>query len=409
MPVQSRGASIPRVRASSRAVSIRTEPSRWRWSSAFGIVSIRRRRAIRAASSSCGASRAVTGRCYDSAAQTVEPARPSSRLATDALEVPLAGIVDFVRRAIALIVWLVAVIAIALGAAGVVAGLDTPAADGTDRTGRTARGDAVVAQALEPIETELHTLSDGVHTLSGQARGVLAAIAANDMTLAESAAATGTLTVNTIGTQAAAIRTKLGTVPIVSSDEAAYALSRGVRDRYGNDIDAVTATDGLNSAWTLLTVGSLSATQLSSLLANHDKAVVNAAARGRLADYGAALGQLDGADAAITQARALRDKLATSVDVSTLNQWLDRSAAYDKALRALYAALRASGGVVNDSVRAAARAEAAAKARLPPDTRALSLIMGEIGQGGMTDAAVAIEQAASDIDEALAPVVLPAP
>ena len=289
------------------------------------------------------------------------------------------------------------------------AGLDTPAADGTDRTGRTARGDAVVSQALDPIDTELHTLADGVHTLSGQARGVLAAIAANDMTLAESAAATGTLTVNTIGTQAAAIRTMLGGVPIVSSDEAAYALSPGVRDRYGNDIDAVTATDGLNSAWTLLTVGSLSATQLSSLLANHDKAVVNAAARGRLADYEAALGQLDKADTAIAQARALRDKLATSVDVSTLNQWLDRSAAYDKALRSLYVALRASGGVVNDAVRTAARAEEAAKARLPPDTRALSLIMGEIGQGGMTDAAVAIEQAASDIDEALAPVVLPGP
>ena len=235
------------------------------------------------------------------------------------------------------------------------------------------------------------------------------AIAANDTTLADSAAATGTLTVNAIGTQAAAIRTKLGAVPIVGSEEAAYALSRGVRERYGNDIDALTATDGLNSAWTLLTVGSLSATQLSSLLANHDKAVVNAAARGRLADYGAALGHLDDADAAITQARALRDKLATSVDVTTLNTWLDRSAAYDKALRALYAALRASGGAVTDAVRAAARAEEAAKARLPPDTRALSLIMGEIGQGGMTDSAVAIEQAASDIDEALAPLVLPSP
>jgi hypothetical protein len=171
----------------------------------------------------------------------------------------------------------------------------------------------------------------------------------------------------------------------------------------------VTASDGLNSAWTLLTVGSLSATQLSGLLSDHDKAVVNAAARGRAADYAAALGLLDKADTAITQARALRDKLATSVDVSTLNQWLDRSAAYDKALRALYAALRASGGAVNDAVRVAARAEEAAKARLPPDTRALSLIMGEIGQGGMTDAAVAIEQAGSDIDEALSPVVLPSP
>jgi hypothetical protein len=290
-----------------------------------------------------------------------------------------------------------------------VAGLDTPAADGTDRTGRTAHGDAVVGQALDPIETELHTLADAVHTLSGQARGVLAAIAANDMTLAESAAATGTLTVNTIDARAGAIRTKLGAVPIVGSAEAAYTLSPGVRDRYANDIDAVTATDGLNTAWTLLTVGSVSATQLSGLLSAHDTAVATAAVRGRAADYGAALGHLDDADAAITQVRALRDKLATSVDVTTLNAWLDRSAAYDTALRALYAALRASGGVVTDAVHSAAREEEAAKARLPPDTRALSLIMGEIGQGGMTDAAVAIEQAASDIDEALAPLVLLSP
>src|SRR4051794_3069877 len=39
------GASIPRVRASSIAVSTRSEPSRWRWSSALGIASTRRRRA----------------------------------------------------------------------------------------------------------------------------------------------------------------------------------------------------------------------------------------------------------------------------------------------------------------------------------------------------------------------------
>ena len=41
------GASIPRVRASSIAVSTRSEPSRWRWSSAFGIRSRRRRSGAR--------------------------------------------------------------------------------------------------------------------------------------------------------------------------------------------------------------------------------------------------------------------------------------------------------------------------------------------------------------------------
>jgi hypothetical protein len=306
------------------------------------------------------------------------------------VEVPLARILDFVRQAFAAVVWLLAVMAIALGAAGVVAGLDTPAADGTDRSGRTARGDATVTTAVAPIEADLHALADDVHTLSGQARGVLAALAANDVSLAETAAASGTALV-------------------VASNEAVYALSPATRDRYANDLDAIAATDDLTAVWTRLTVGSLSATSLSTLLTAHDTAVIAAAERGRAADYAAALDHLDDADVAITQARAMRDNLATSVDVMTLDAWLDRSAAYDKALRDLYAALRASGGTVNDAVRRAARAEEAAKARLPPDTRGLVLIMADIGRGGMTDSADEIEQAASDMDEALAPVELPSP
>jgi hypothetical protein len=266
-----------------------------------------------------------------------------------------------------------------------------------------------VTVALAPIEADLHALADDVHSLSGQARGVLAALAANDVTLAETAAATGTALVNKIDADAAAIRTALGAVPIVGRDDAAYALSPGMRERYANDLDAIAATQELNADWTRLSIGSLSATSLSSLLSDHDTAVVAAAARGRAADYAGALGHLDDADAAITQARAMRDKLAASVDVTTLDAWLDRSAAYDKALRDLYAALRASGGAVNDAVIRAARAEEAAKARLPPDTRALVLIMADIGRGGMTDSADAIDQAASDIDEALAPVELPSP
>jgi hypothetical protein len=240
--------------------------------------------------------------------------------------------------------------------------------------------------------------------LSGAARGVLAALAANDVALAESAAASGTALVTKIDADAAALRKALHAVPVAGSAEAAYAVSPGTRRRYANDLDAIAAIDDLNADWTRLTIGSLSATSLSSLLGNHDKAVVAAAERGRAADYRGALKHLDDADDAITKARAMRDNLASSVDVTTLDAWLDRSAAYDKALRDLFAALRESGGAVNEAVRRAARAEDAAKARLPPDTRALVLIMAEIGQGGMTDSADAIDQAAADIDEALAPV-----
>ena len=58
---------------------------------------------------------------------------------------------------------------------------------------------------------------------------------------------------------------------------------------------------------------------------------------------------------------------------------------------------------MTSAVRAAMDKEAAAKARLPPDTRGLVLIMSEIGQGGMNAAAIEIEQARGDLDEALAP------
>jgi hypothetical protein len=295
------------------------------------------------------------------------------------------------------------VIAIALGAAGVVAGLDTPAADGSDRTGRTAAGDAVVIRALTPIDGELRGVSAQIRGLTAQARGVLAAISANDMTLADTAVATGTPIVNDIDTNVDAIRQSLAEVPLVNGPEAAYAVSPAVRDRYSNDLDGVDATKDVSADWTRLTVGSISASRLSTLLANHDGAVAAAAERGRAGAWEAALPHLDDADTAITAARALRDKLAASVDVSTLDAWLERSSDYDKALRALYTALRDSKGVVNEAVRKAGRDEEAAKERLPPDTKALVLIMGEIGQSGMTDSAVAIEQAASDIDEALSP------
>ena len=43
-------------------------------------------------------------------------------------------------------------------------------------------------------------------------------------------------------------------------------------------------------------------------------------------------------------AAKLRDQLANTIDVDTLDQWLDRSARYDVALRALYAALEDSDG-----------------------------------------------------------------
>jgi hypothetical protein len=327
--------------------------------------------------------------------------RERARVATP--EVHLSRSRDLVGRFGAAILWLAAVLAIGLGTAGVVAGFDTPAADGSDRTGRTARGDAIVTHALDAVAVEMTALAGSIDELGQHGRGLLAALSTNDVATAEAASTAGSRVLADIEGRAGRVRADLHAVPIIGTVSAEYALSPAVREREIAYLGAMGSVETVGPAWTRLTVGSLSATRLSALLADHDRAAAAAAERGRAADYATALGHLDDADAAIRQSRALRDKLAGTVDVSTLDQWLDRSAAYDKALRALYDAVRASGGRTTDAVRSAVAAEEAAKHRLPPDTRALVLIMADIGRGGMTGAEVDIEQAHEDVVEALRP------
>ena len=342
-------------------------------------------------------------RGLDRRAATGRPLHPSRRT-------QLSRIRDQTRQAVATLIWLAAALAIALGAAGIVAGMDTPAADGSDRTGRTRHGDAVVDRHLDAIETELRDLSAAIGSLNDQARLIMASLSNNDPEAADAATALGTGLVADIETRVDRIQDALTGVPIVGTQTAEYELTPATGERYAAYVGGLASTRGITESWTRLTVGSLSATRMSALLAGHDEAVVDAAAQGRRGDYDRALGHLDEADAAIADARTMRDRLAATVDVTTLDEWLDRSAAYDVALRNLYVAVQRAGGQVTSAVREAMDKEEAAKARLPPDTRGLVLIMAEIGQGGMSAAAIEIEQAQADLDEALAPpLAAPAP
>ncbi|MFL5686054.1 MAG: hypothetical protein ACJ77D_08380 [Chloroflexota bacterium] len=281
--------------------------------------------------------------------------------------------------------------------------MDTPAPNGADRTGRTGHGDAVVNASLDAIEADLHTLSDDVAALGEQARSILASMSGNDTDAVDAATAQGTQLVGDITARSERIRTALGQVPIVGTPAAAYELSPDTVDRHEAYVGGLGSTDRLDSAWAGLVASALAANRLSGLLAEHDQAVVDAAAAGRKADYRVALGHLDDADKAIADARKLRDQLKATVDVSTLDQWLDRSHAYDAALRALYVAVQR--GASTQEIKRAVEKEQAAKNQLPPDTRSLVLIMADIGQGGINDAAADIEQAHSDLEEALAPPV----
>ncbi len=312
------------------------------------------------------------------------------------------------RRIGSAIVWLAAVVVIALGAAGLVTALDAPPAEGA-RPELTAKGDATVTPALDAIEADLTQLAGDVDALGEASRDALAALNGSDLESVQGAVARGDELVASIGRRSIAIRAALDATPLLGTPEAEFEVSDAVKARHERLADALAAATGLDVAWERLTTGSLAASRLSEQLTAHDQAVLAAAEQGRDAHYDDAMDTLDGADDAITAARALRDKLAATVDVTVLDQWLDRNAAYDVALRGLYAALRDVGGKVTKDVRDAIDAERKAKDRLPPDSRGLIVIMSEIGRGGMNSAVIAIEETRGRLTDALAVPATPTP
>jgi len=305
-----------------------------------------------------------------------------------------------VKGLLGAIVWLVAVLLIAFGAAGLVGAVD-PVGEGDTDPALTATGDARLTPLLDAAEAELAIVATDVGALSTAARRALASLSGTDLEEVQAAVTEGDALTEAIRTRTAAVARDLAAMPIIGTATAEVELSAEVRERHARLTEAAGATDGLVPAWSRLTASSLAASRLSSVLEAHVAAVTTAAEHGRDADYDTALESLDKADEAIAAARELRDLLAPTVEVSTLDEWLDRSEAYDVALRDLYTALRDVGGRVTGSVREAVAAEEAARARLPPDARGMVLIMADIGRGGMNGAVIAIEEARGRLADAL--------
>ena len=97
-----------------------------------------------------------------------------------------------------------------------------------------------------------------------------------------------------------------------------------------------------------------------------------------------------------------RQRLAGPTDVSTLTAWLDRNAAYDAAVRDLYQSLRRCQGPRHGQgaggVRRRDRRPAPGS---PADTRGLTVIMGEVAQGGLNQAVISIEEVRGSLAAAI--------
>ena len=315
-------------------------------------------------------------------------------------------IADTGRRVGATAVWLLLVLAIALGAAGLVTA--TPSVGlAAARPELTGLADAAAMRRLDVAEADLAILAEQVDSLGTDARGALSALVGGLPDTVDAAVASGDTLIVGIGAQAALVEADLDAAPWVGGPAADLHVSPAVQARYARLRSGLDAVMDLDDSWASLTQGAVTATKVSTSLAEHDRLVGLAAERGRAARYKDAVAVLAKASDQLAISKALRTRLAATVDVSVLDQWLERNTSYDKALRGLYVALNKVGGRVTPAVREAIAAEKAARQRLPPDSRGLILIIAEIGRGGMNGAVIAIEEAKATLTDALAPAPAP--
>jgi hypothetical protein len=298
------------------------------------------------------------------------------------------------------IIWLAVAIAISLGAAGIAAALDhepgTPA-----RAELTWAADSVAAPSIDAATSDVAAIADLLDRLGLQGRGALAALAARDFEVLDQAVAEGGLLVDAIRARSEALSARLATMPGFGPG-ADLTLSGALRDRHATLVEVAGATDGLTGGWTRLTSGGLAAGRLSSRLERHDERITAAIEAGRAGEFDVAFAAIDEATAALDDAQELRDVLAAAVDVTTLDEWLRRNREYDVALRNLYVVSAETPDRVTPALRAAIRAEQAARANLPRTTNGLTIVMADIAQGGLNQAVIAIEEARGELGAALA-------
>ncbi len=318
----------------------------------------------------------------------------------------IRSLLHALRRTVIVAGYIFLMLVLAVAAAGVVS-LWTHPAGTASRAELTWHGDVVLREALDGSSERLTSIAVETDRLALLARGAVGALTADDQAPFKAALAEGATVAATIEAASAALRAELEALPGAAAEDA-LGYGGAVVARRAAMLSALDATAGLSRSWTTLTAGSLQASGVITLLVEHDRTVAAAAAQGRSADYAAALGTLGDAVAGLDAATVIRDRLANSADVATLDSWVARNRRYDEALINLYGALRDAGGAISDAVRAAYQEEGLARAGLPPDTRGLVVILADIGQGGLNQAVIAIDQARERLNlarEALAAAV----
>jgi len=228
------------------------------------------------------------------------------------------------RRSLVWLAWTAAAVVIALGSAGIAGGLDHLPATGA-RPELTYGADREIAPRLDAATADLRLLSGQVDVLAGQGRAALSALVARDTPGLQAAISAGDAQVGTIAASARALSDRLAALPAVDA-AAAAGFGPTTRARYATLVAALPAVDALGDDWARLAAGSVPAVELTGHLAAHDRIAGEAVQQGAAGKYAAAIRTLAGAEAELASARKVRDQLATRIDTSTLDTWIDRNA-----------------------------------------------------------------------------------
>jgi cellobiose-specific phosphotransferase system component IIA len=249
------------------------------------------------------------------------------------------------------------------------------------------------------VEVAIDRLAAEVTTLASSGRTALISLVSRQLDEAEGAVADGDRAL--IAAHAARDAVARGRAALPIGDDLTR-FSTATRERLAAIDVALREVEALDDQWAVVAAATVPTVALLAHLEDHDRTVVEAAAAGREERFDAALDVLDTAEAELASAARIRDRLAATVDVSTLDGWIARARDYDRALVSLYEALRRSGGEVTPEVVEANEAVERAQAALPLDTSALVVIVSDISRAGLTEAIIAIERTRAAVAAAAA-------
>jgi len=271
------------------------------------------------------------------------------------------------------LVWALVFTAFAAGGAGLLGESFHPPGSPA-RAELTYAGDTALATRLDDATTRLQAISANVDNLSTDAKTALEEVASSDPTRLRDALLHGGETAASIATQARDLKESLVGLPGDGTD-AVLQYSNATLVRRASIIAALDAATGLASLWQSVTGGAANASHLIDLIDEHDQTVLAAAAKGRNHQYLDGATILTSALDTIAQVQELRTALISDTGDTVLDEWIQRTANYDKALQALYLGLNQSGGKVTLKVQALRRDEQDAFAQLPPDRRTIIVIV----------------------------------